>query len=115
MFKEQDKQITALKRKRCDSCSTASQANSSSAAMQAKKSSTASKKNLPPASSKTSEKPIRPAENILTAEAVSDAVKEVQDLGADNSLEGVFQASLPARGWEAKDIHSSTTSRRVEV
>ena len=31
-FKEQDKQITALKRKRCDSCSTPSSANSSSTA-----------------------------------------------------------------------------------
>jgi hypothetical protein len=29
-FKEQEKQITALKRKRCDSCSTPSSANSSS-------------------------------------------------------------------------------------
>jgi hypothetical protein len=82
-FKEQDKQINSLKRKRCNSCSTVSPANSSSAAKQAKKSITSSKKKLPPATSK----PCTPAENILTAEAVSDAVKEVQDLEADNSFE----------------------------
>jgi hypothetical protein len=97
-------EITALKRKRCDSCSTPSSANSSSAAKQARKSSTATKKKLPPTNSKTSEKSITPAVNILTASAVSDAAKEVQDLEADNSMEGVFQAALPARGWEAKDI-----------
>ena len=101
-FKEQDKQITALKRKRCDSCSTPSSANSSSTAKQPRKSSTVSQKKLPP----SSEKPATPAVNILTAAAVSEAVKEVLDLEADNSMEGVFQATLPARGWEAKDIPS---------
>ena len=41
-FKEQEKQITALKRKRCDSCSIPSSANSSSTAKQPRKSSTVS-------------------------------------------------------------------------
>ena len=31
-------------------------------------------------------------------------MKEVLDLEADNTMEGIFQATLPARGWEAKDI-----------
>jgi hypothetical protein len=96
-FKEQAKQITALKRKRCDSCSTEGAASSLSAPKQAKKITT-TKRKLPPAASK----PGTQAVNILTAEVVSEAVKEVQDLETDNSVEGVFQASLSARGWVSK-------------
>ena len=31
-------------------------------------------------------------------------MKEVLDLETENSMEGMFVATLPARGWEAKDI-----------
>jgi hypothetical protein len=86
-FKEQEKQINALKRMRCDSCSAPSSAISASSAKQARQSSSASKKKFPPTSSKASEKPRHPAVNILKASSVSDAVKEIEDLEADTSME----------------------------
>jgi hypothetical protein len=51
-FKEQARQITAIKRKRCDSCSTEGSSNSSSAPKQARKNTTATKKKPPPATSR---------------------------------------------------------------
>jgi hypothetical protein len=77
-------------------------AKSSSAPKQVKKSTTTTKRKLPPAANK----PGTQAVNVLTAEVVSEAVKEAQVLETDNSEEGVFQASLSTRGWESKDIPS---------
>jgi hypothetical protein len=113
-FKVQARQITAIKRKKCDSWSTDGSSNSSSAPKQAKKNNTATKKKPPPAT--------KQAVHVLTAETMSEAVKEVKDMEIDDSEEGVFQATLSTRGWESKNIlnilnilmwHFSTTSRKV--
>jgi hypothetical protein len=97
-FKEQARQITAIKRNRCDSCSTEGSFNSSSAPKQATKNTTATKKKPPPTTNQ--------AVHVLTAEAMSEAVKEAEDMEIDNSEERIFQASLSAGGWESKEIPS---------
>jgi hypothetical protein len=124
-FKEQEKQINAQKRKRCDSRSAPSCANSATSAKQAKQSSSSgSKKKLPPASSKASGKSSKTTVNILTASAVSEALEEVLIQAADTSMEGFFKASLPTRGEGERQrtflqsswmTPSSTISRRVVV
>jgi hypothetical protein len=93
-IKEQAREITALKRKRCHSCSTEGTSNSSSAPKLARKTNTAAKKKPPPAT--------KQAVHVL----MSEAVKEAENLEIDNSEEGIFQASLSKRGWESKDIPS---------
>ena len=48
------------------------------------------------------------AEQVLTAEALRKAIEEAKKdyFLSDSSKEGIFQASLSARGWESKDIPS---------
>jgi hypothetical protein len=84
------REITTLKRKRCDSCSSEGPSNSSSAPKLTRKTNTATQKKPPQAT--------KQAEMVLTAEALRKAIEEVKKVEIDNSKEGIFQASLSARG-----------------
>ena len=97
-LKEQAREITALKRKRCDSCSSEGPSNSSSAPKLARKTNTAAQKKPPPAT--------KQAEQVLTSKALRKAIEEAKKMEIDNSNQGIFQASLSARGWESNDIPS---------
>jgi hypothetical protein len=97
-LKEHAREISALKRKRCDSCSSEGQTNSSSAPKLARKTNITVHKMAPPAT--------KQAEQVLTAEALRKAIEEAKkDYHlTDSSKEGIIQASLSARGWESKEI-----------
>ena len=97
-LKEHAREISALKRKRCDSCSSEGQTNSSSAPKLARKTNITVQKMPTPAT--------KQAEQVLTAEALCKAIEEAKKdyLLTDSSKEGIFQASLSARGWESKEI-----------
>jgi hypothetical protein len=97
-LKEHAREITSLKRKRCDTCSSEGQANSSSAPKLARKTNITAQKKSPPAP--------KQAEQVLTAEALRKTIEEAKKVEIDSSKEGIFQASLSARGWESKDIPS---------
>ena len=99
-LKEHAREISTLKRKRCDSCSSEGQTNSSSAPKLARKTNI-SVQMVPPPDTKQ-------AEQVLTAEALRKAIEEAKkDYHlTDSSKEGIFQASLSARGWESKEIPS---------